>query len=64
MYFVSFSFFPLSPQGADMVEFDIHVTKDRVPVIGHDFQAILNAVSCLGNISLSLCLSLSLSLSL
>ncbi|XP_072016732.1 glycerophosphocholine phosphodiesterase GPCPD1-like isoform X2 [Amphiura filiformis] len=34
--------------GADFVEFDIHVTKDRVPVIGHDFQAALTPSDVLG----------------
>ena len=40
---IIYLYYSISMQGADFVEFDIHVTKDRVPVIGHDFQAALTA---------------------
>jgi len=30
-----------SVQGADFVEFDVHLTKDEVPIIYHDFKVLL-----------------------
>jgi glycerophosphoryl diester phosphodiesterase len=29
-------------RGADMVEFDIVLTKDKIPIIYHDFQFCIN----------------------
>ena len=31
----------LSLQGADLIEFDVQLTKDDIPVIYHDFKVLI-----------------------
>ena len=33
--------------GADMVEFDVQLSKDKIPVIYHDFELCTSKFSCL-----------------
>jgi glycerophosphoryl diester phosphodiesterase len=39
------SFIEAGKNGADMIELDVHLTADKIPVIYHDFQAPVRLAS-------------------
>jgi len=45
------SFSEAARAGADMVEFDVMLTRDEVPVIFHDFMACMNVIASNGTMS-------------
>lgn len=44
-FYPNFTFFFLNAQGAQMIELDVQLSLDRIPVIYHDFEVQTNFVN-------------------